>query len=487
MEKIYRNHPISIFESFLKSSWKFVIPMFFIAFKDIAEGSLWALALLVPVLLVTFIYAILSWRKTIYSFSDRHIAVQSGVFKVLKKQILFERVQTFDVLEPLVYRPFGIVVLKIDTGNTTEEGSDITLKTTKMQVEYLRKLVFAFKAEAKEADDSLETDAENIELVKRMVKPREILALGATNNSLWMGIVALGAIYNVFDDYLARWIDIDWKFLSRQVSNYSVEKIGGFKLLVVIFIILFIYAVFSTIFGVISSHIKYYNFTVIRTAYDVKIDYGLLNKKHYQFPLKKINAVYFKQNLVQNLCGYQKICIEIIGYGNESGEEALLYPLIKRKHAQNLLKELLPEMVFEGEVEYVKGKTAIKFMLGKLIWRAVFVFVLVAFVNQISMYYRVIFGVVLVLDGVLVGYCEYKHTAIGIGEKLMFLSYKGRGREEVILPISKIESFELLQNPFQRRSNLMNYRIHVWSNGLKGNYMVKHIDKRVYQDKLLNL
>lgn len=487
MEKIYRNHPISIFENFLKSSWKFIIPMFFIAFKDIAEGSLWVLALLIPILLVTFIYSVLSWRKTVYSFSDKHIAVQSGVFKVLKKQILFERIQTFDVLEPMFYRPFGIVVLKIDTGNTTEEGSDIALKTKKEQVEVLRKLVFAFKSEDKAEADSSETYAEKIPIVTHIVKPKEIFALGATNNSLWMGIVALGTIYKVFDDYLARWIDIDWNFLSNQVSSYSAEKIGGFKLLGLIVIILFIYAVISTIFGVISSYIKYEGFTVIRTADEIKINYGLLNKKHYQFPLKKINAVYFRQNLVQSLFGYQKICIEIIGYGNESGEEALLYPLIKRKNAKQILKDILPEMLFESEVEYVHSKTAIKFIISKLIWRAIVVFILVVFVKRIPFLYSSIFGVILILDGVLVGHCEYKHTAIGISENLIFLSYKGRGREEVILPIRKIESFELLQTPFQRRANLMNYRIHVWSNGLRGNYMVKHLDKGIYKDKLLKL
>lgn len=483
MEKIYRNHPILILESFIKSSWKFIIPMCFIAFKDITQGSLWVLVALVPMLLFTLIYSFLSWRKNTYYFSDKYILIQTGLFKVAKKQILFERVQTFDILEPLFYRPFGIVVLKIDTGNTSEEGSDITLNITRVQVEVLRKQVFHLRP-----DEVLEAEGVKKRSVEEhRVKLKEIFMLGATNNNLWMGIVALGTLYKVFDDYLEGWLDIDWHFLENQISRYRPEKIGSLKFLGILVMILLGYAIISTLFGIVGSYLKYGDFRVMRVADEIKIDYGLLNKKHYQFPFEKINAVYFRQNLVQSLFGYQKICIEIIGYGNESGEEALLYPLVKRSNTNQVMRDILPELLYEEKIQYVQEKTAIKFILNQLIWRGLILLIPLALIRQIPATYRLILGAILILDGLLVGYSEYRHTAIGIGENLIFLSYKGRGREEVVLPIKKIESFELMQTLFQKKSNLMNYRIHVWSNGLKGHYKIKNLDKEYYEDKLLNL
>ncbi|WP_242947249.1 PH domain-containing protein [Clostridium haemolyticum] len=48
-------------------------------------------------------------------------------------------------------------------------------------------------------------------------------------------------------------------------------------------------------------------------------------------PIKSINAIKLKQNFIRQKFNLYRIEVSTVGYGDESGEEAIIYPIANKK------------------------------------------------------------------------------------------------------------------------------------------------------------
>ena len=72
----------------------------------------------VGVLLLILLGFFVSWRFTKYQVTDRHVNVNSGVIFRQQRQARIDRVQSIDIVQPLVARIFGLAELRFDVADS---------------------------------------------------------------------------------------------------------------------------------------------------------------------------------------------------------------------------------------------------------------------------------------------------------------------------------------------------------------------------------
>lgn len=75
--------------------------------------------------------------------------------------------------------------------------------------------------------------------------------------------------------------------------------------------------------------------------------YGLLQRRHVSIPVQRIQAVRIVEGVLRQPLGLLTVQVESAGYGPQSSEKAILWPLIQRKELMSFLQDYLPELATE--------------------------------------------------------------------------------------------------------------------------------------------
>ncbi|MCT4663163.1 MAG: PH domain-containing protein [Tissierellales bacterium] len=479
-----RNHPLSMVKNFLLGFIKTFIPLVILAFKDWEDGSTFFLALIVIFGVLVFIVQILAWKYATYEIGDGKMKVESGVFVKKRNKILLDRIQTFDISRPLIYRPFKVVNLKIDTGNTSENESEMSFDVSEIELERIRDIVFVGDdAEIDKEDVFADDDAKTFEASRR-----EVFVLGLTSARFWTGLVAFFAVFSFFSKWIKTLFSLDlYDYLIESAMVYDVQTIRDIRHIAKIGVVILLFMLVLILLATIKNYLRYKNFRVTRLDHEICIEYGFLDKKQYHLPVEKISALYFRETMMQSIVGYQKLCIETIGYGNENGEEEVLYPMIKKDDANSLVKELLPEMYFDEDMSRAESRTLKRFIFRSISWRIAISAILMIFAKRYVGIFVYPVVVLLILDGIFIGYMNHNHSQIGFNKKHLSLSYKGRGREIIVIPIEKIEGFQISQNLFQKNKGLIDYKFSIWANDSRGEYKIRDLAENKFEKSLCEL
>lgn len=421
---------------------------------------------------ITVLYEILAWYKNTYEIKENIITVNKGVFEKKTKEIPFSKIQTINICEELKYRIFSLVLLKVDTGNSSLEETEISFVIKKSEAEKFKYTISQFKnkddnEKSQERVNLEEIDKSNIKEIK--VSNRELLLLSLTSGNVLAGMFFIFAVYNFVNKYLKKFSSEFTEEIKNSIKGIHIEEMPITKIVCMIVLILMIYLVFSLIVSIISNFIKFYDFSIERHKKDLIIKYGILNKKNYVMPVEKISALYVKQNIIKQLLGLQELHIESIGYGNENGETSMLYPITNELKKQEIIKELLPEFQFSENIIKSPRRALRRFIISNLICPIIICCILTL---KFKYGYFSVFGLLIF---VLKGYLEYINSGIGINSKLICLSNNSFHKTITIIPRNKIQSVVIKTNYFQRRNQIFDFTAYIQGNDFGKEIRVKNI------------
>lgn len=493
MKSIYRNHPLFVVFNSFKSLYKLAIPLILLILNNGKEDLVFKISILFITTIVILIWNTILWKKTTYQIIDNKFSTQTGIFRVTQMEIPFNTIQTFDVSETFIHKFFKVVKIKMDTGNTSSDEVEMEIMVKADTGELIKTMIFKeIDSENLKANDSVNSDfIDNDENI--IISFKELIILSITSVNFSSGFVIFMVIFRFLDDYLIGIFNIDLNYiktwiLANNISEFSVTSlILNFAMMFIMYFIVCIIAIAA------KNIIKYSGFSVRRDNDFLSIDYGWIDKKHYKLQVKKISAVYIKQNFWQKLLKFQSLRIETIGYGNESGEIEFLYPMINESKSKVILEKLLPELYFDGKIIKAEKRTCKRFILSNIIKNLSIVFIIgfiiYLFLGDLRIEFIMMIIAIFVLYGILIGTLEYKNTAIGIDSNILYFSNGGFNHSIVLVPNSKIQTYSFEQNIFQKRKKLFNYVVSVQSNALRGSFEVKNINENLkkYFLNLINL
>ena len=199
MYKKERNHILKIFYDMAKLIKEFIGIIVAVGVLVNKIGIVRSVLIGVVLAAAVILYEFLLWRKNFFAVGENFIYHQEGVFNVKKVEIPFERIDTIDISQRLAERIFKVATIKIDTGDTSNRGSELKFTLKKTRAEQLRDILLKRSA----------VDSKVQEERSYTVKPRELIIYSLVSNSVLKGLGMLLVAQQFFDQYLKNFIPVD--------------------------------------------------------------------------------------------------------------------------------------------------------------------------------------------------------------------------------------------------------------------------------------
>lgn len=459
LNNIERNHPLYILKQTVNGIFKqivFIILAFTYLNKNV--GAFFSILIIAAFIIICIGYGVLVWRKTTFYFSDNSIYYQHGILNIKKREIPIDKITTIDNSQGLFERIFNLSNIKVDTENVKAEKSEMNLTLSKEKAEILsKKLLNKDKDIGDNVDESIQYNSYSLSF-------KDLILYSIVSNSVFQGVIVVFAIYNYLDDIKDLTSFDGMEYINRYQFNGYVLAI----LVVSAFLI-------CLIISFVKNCIKYSYYTVYVDNDKINISHGLVSKKNYSFDRAKVKGIHIQQKFIMQLFHVSTIYIESIGYGDEKGERAVLYPFCNNKLRDRIIQDIVPEFKYEGSVNDAPKKSYIRFIFKRLL-----VTLIIAGVLTYYLPYGFI-SIILVGIALLLGHMDYKNTGIGMSKDLVYLSYNGIRRTQSIVKLKSIQTLMMSHSYFQRRKSLCNFTINIWGAILGKNITVKNISEDLFQ------
>ncbi|HDL4485425.1 PH domain-containing protein [Staphylococcus aureus] len=488
MSEPQKLHPISYFNGIINAIKQNIVVFFiFIIFqlKDFdytnPESYLW-IGIVFVFFLISYISQIVGIMNTRYWIEDNYFILTTGIFNKKRKELNIKRIQSVDMTQGVVNQIIGGVDLQI---KTPSDGIVLSV-ISKKQGEYLERYIDQLQTELKtevaqkssaEKNDNCNHDIEgNVEDIaegrldevqntdsmlnqknKRIpiyqMNFKESLFMAMTSGAIGVTLAALVPIYGAVREL------IPWSKLNHEISQWV--QIVSISVLIIILLVLIV----AYIIGTIITMIRFYGFSVMLENEQLKIEYGLFNKKKVTVPTKRLQAVVERQSYIRRLFGYTAIHFiitsdfenkKIEDDDNDSGSVPIL-PFIKRDKAYQIIQNLVPDLSYQQVNDGMPLSGFHRHFLIPSIIVIAMAGIGCYFWNQLLLLFTIITIVIIGLF-VIKGYLYVKHAGFKMTEEQITIqNFELLKRNIYYFKAHHIIGFDTWQHTLLKRNNLNNF------------------------------
>jgi putative membrane protein len=252
-------------------------------------------------------------------------------------------------------------------------------------------------------------------------------------------ISLFSGVWAVLDDI---GLELDW----QRYFIWVWERVN--PVLLIIFTILALW-----LLAVVGMILKYGGFTLTRTGDRIQMIYGLLQRRQVSIPVQRIQAVRLVEGVLRQPLGYLTIQVESAGYGPQSNEKAVLWPLVQQRELMPFLREFLPEFALEIPLQPLPPAARRRYALRNFLPA-----VLLALPAFIWLPWREM-ALALPPLGVFWGLWKFRDTGWGLRRNMLALRCRSLTRTTFIVPKRCVQSFSAGNTLIQRRAGLVSFSL----------------------------
>lgn len=444
MSEQKRLHPIASVLNFLKQLKELIVPFLVFIFVG-AKGTNWDYFYLIAsvgVVLFVLVTGVLSWLRFTYRMEDGELRIEYGVFIRNKRYIPFEKIQSLDLSEGILHRPFGLVKVKVETAGSsgTQEAEAVLSAITKLEAKEIEDTLMMQKRSVLPENQLEREEYSHAANLIYKITFKELVLLSVTSGGVGVVISAVLAFIFQFDELIP--YEKVFKSLKDLVAS-------GFML---ISMLVFLGLLLAWIASFIGTMLKYANFTVEKLEKDIIIKRGLLEKRQITIPLNRIQAVSISENLIRQPLGYGTVFLESAGGSatNMDSAKVMLIPIMKKEAIIEYLESLLPDYDFRESLNQVPERALSRYQFKGLI--VVVPIIILAIILSRPWGY---FSLLLLPMVTLWQYLRYKAAAWDIKGKQLTLRYRDISKNTIVMKKNKIQSLHVKESYFQRKKDLI--------------------------------
>ncbi|NGT27640.1 PH domain-containing protein, partial [Clostridium perfringens] len=303
-----------------------------------------------------------------------------------------------------------------------------------------------------------------------------LILLSMLRNNILLGI---GVLYSSIHFMSKIYKGLNQELISFFKNVIEENVISRDTILAIFLSALFLFSILLLIvliFSVLAILSKYYKFTIYRNNNYLKVEYGLITRRSYSIPMESIHAVKIEQNIINQIFKFYTIKCCVVGYGNSIKEDELIFPLCNEKGYRDILKNLIPEFIFEGEVYRPEKKDLRRFFTIPI---QVSLYSSIGFFLLTNEIWPLLISVpVVIIERTLL----YKNTKIGFGKDLYYVSYKSLNRRQIFIKRSSMEEIRVTSNPLQIRKKLGNFKLRFYSQKKLDWIKLKNLKLEIYDE-----
>ena len=269
------------------------------------------LAVAVLVVAVVGGAAYLQWRRLEFWFdADGDLRVSSGLLERKERRLHLSRLQSVEVVQPLIARVFGMAEVRVEVAGSGD--ARITLSylsladATQLRAETLARAA-GVRPDAGEAPESV-----IVQVPSPVLLGSSMLSSGVLTTVL---IIVAAVVVGAFA--------------------------GGWVALTGLFFVLIV-----PLFGVFGSFVTYFNFTVADSPDGLRMRFGLLGVKAHTVPPGRVASVEFVEPLLWRKFSWVSVRLTVAGAGSSDDDEqdtsSMLLPVATWPVAMAVVSRILP-------------------------------------------------------------------------------------------------------------------------------------------------
>lgn len=371
----------------------------------------------------------------------------------------------------IIYRIFKLRKIKIDSVYpSSKKNAEIIMVLKKRELESLYgNLSYRMRNLIHYEREINQTLVYNISAI-------HLILLSMLRNNILLGI---GILYSSIHFMSKIYKGLNQELISFFKNVIEENVISRDTILAIFLSALFLFSILLLvilIFSVLAILSKYYKFTIYRNNNYLKVEYGLITRRSYSIPMESIHAVKIEQNIINQIFKFYTIKCCVVGYGNSIKEDELIFPLCNEKGYRDILKNLIPEFIFEGQVYRPEKKDLRRFFTIPI---QVALYSSIGFFLLTGEIWPLLISVpVVIIDRTLL----YKNTKIGFGKDLYYVSYKSLNRRQIFIKRSSMEEIRVTSNPLQIRKKLGNFKLRFYSQKKLDWIKLKNLKLEIYDE-----
>lgn len=447
-------HPAAAIILSFRTVRQFIFPFVVVAVTQFGERGLkWFLVAGGVLLGFAVVWGVLAWRRFTYRVEEGELRIEYGVIIRNRRFIPQERIQSIDLIEPLLHRVFRVVNVRVETaGGGAPEG--LLVAVSRADAEALRAALMVRPVAAEEQD---EEKVDESRCLRRMTR-QELFIAGATSGSVGIVFSLAGGAFSFIETALPTFdlfgmID---RAIAPWLAQFAVSMVVLVGVMVLIaFVIAWMVAVIGTVF-------TYAGFSVKRVDDDLIIERGLIERRRSTIPLSRIQAIRIVEGVLRQPLGFVTLHVESAGYGELDGESTVLFPLMKWEEVEPFLQQAAPE--FAAEVKGLKRlprRARRRFVIRSTVPALIIAGMVSVFVFPVGLF---LFGI-LPLAG-LYGLLRYRDSGWRLSGETLLLRTRTISRTTAIVTRRRVQSCDLARSYFQRRKRLATFRVSVASGAI---------------------
>lgn len=454
------NHPVrNHFSSVIFGVLKNIRDFFFVFIAIIIKPSVNDILIILGIILLMIVYSVITWYKTFFLIKDNTLIYQTGALQKKVLNLSIEKITTIDLGENLINKVFGTVRLKIDSGSVKSGKAEIDIVLKKSDAINISDMLHGKKVHSDEE-----------EFGRRFcVTGFELFLTAVTKNMLLLGLGIFSSMYAFLDD-IFKAFNINYSdFLTGFINAETILNSSIINIIIYIIEGVLIVWLLCIVLSIVVTFIRFYNFTIYKTKDHIKISYGLINSKSFSLPIENIQAVILKQNFIKQKFGLYTIEVSSVGYGNEAKEEAILYPIAKKKLVIELLEEFLYDFKDLPNLEPAPKNTLINFIIIPCA-----ISLLICSIATI-IYSKAIITFLIMPIVIASSWMNYKNSALGFDDNILISSFGGFSKKIYQVKMKSLQSVTIKESPFQKKKSIGTFVIQYYSSKLGDLIKVKNI------------
>ena len=273
-------------------------------------ASLVVLGLAVPVALV---YGLVSWRVTRYRLEGDELQVDSGVLQRRQRRVPLRRLQSVDVVRPLLARVLGLAELRLEVAGGGGDAEAPLAFLSEADAQRLRRQMLARSGALEDAQEEADQDEQLLVQVPSRALVVSILLSGPT--------VAAGVLLALL--LVALVVEPAVAAGALPLAGPLLLGLGSFA---------------------VRRLLTEYGFTVAESPDGLRLRHGLLETRAQTIPLGRVQTVRVEQPLLWRRRGWVRVEVDVAGYTGRGDEQQLtsaLLPVAPRGFAGQLVERVL--------------------------------------------------------------------------------------------------------------------------------------------------
>lgn len=397
--------------------------------------------------------SVVAYFRYYFFVSEEELVIRSGLFRKVKLNIPFERIQSINFKQTLLHRLFQVTEVEIETAGSDTLESRLDALTIE-RAEALRSLLLEKRNAALSLTENIQlpieqSEEEEMDTILKL-SFRQLIKVGLTQNHFKLAGITIGFIFSLFIYGVT--FDLEYKDLFQYFSNINSEVTIGQKILLGVLI-----AVLSILFSIVTVILSYYKLHFWRQGSKFQIVQGLFTRREVAALDSKIQLLHWGQNPLERWIGFYNILFKQASSGGRS-KRALHFQI---------------PGCDETQVDYVRDKWLGKYIqdftetegISKhffwrgLKYRSAFFGILILVAAYAGEWFLIPILIVLAIITITFKWLKYIKTRYAYNNSELYIGGGVLGMKNTLLPAYKIQNLSLVQTPYEWTRDLASLRI----------------------------